>query len=359
MIAGREAMDCNVTYTDNSARALDSAVARLNPAGVFVVADTNSFKYVAESLMDCSEALHGAVAAIVEAGEEHKTLDAAQYLWRRMVESGVTRRWVVVNIGGGVVTDLGGFSAATFKRGVPFINLPTTVLGAVDAAVGGKTGVDFAGLKNEIGVFASAQEVIVTAEWFATLPRRQLLSGYGEMLKHALLDGPDLTARTLSVDFDDRGAMQELLRENVELKRRVVLSDPFESGPRKQLNLGHTVGHAFEMLSMENSRPVSHGHAVAQGIVTALVMSKICGRLQDSDVLYAVAERVRELYGPMVYSCRDYDRLLELMAHDKKNADSGHVCFTLLDRPGAPEWNNPVSADDIRTALDITADLLT
>lgn len=351
-------MDTLVTYTSDSCSALDAALARLDPAGVMVIADSNTAVCAAEPLMRGCAALRTARMAVVPAGEEYKTIETACDLWRQMTGSGVTRRWTVVNVGGGVVTDLGGFAAATFKRGVSFVNVPTTVLAAVDAAVGGKTGIDFMGLKNEIGVFAPAREVIVSAEWFATLPRPELLSGYGEMLKHALLAGGDMPRRVLGMDLEAPANMAPLLRESVEFKRRVTESDPTERGPRKQLNLGHTAGHAFEMLAMEHGKKVPHGHAVAQGLVTALVLSRMLCGAGEEDMLYAVASRVKELYGPTVYKCGDYSRLTELMGHDKKNISSDRISFTLLPEAGHPVWDNIVAPRDIHTALDITADLL-
>lgn len=351
-------MDALITYTSRAAAALDAALERLDPAGVMVIADSNTAECAAGPLMEGCAALNGARMAVVPAGEEYKTVATACDVWRRMTGAGVTRRWAVVNVGGGVVTDLGGFAAATFKRGVPFVNVPTTVLAAVDASVGGKTGVDFMGLKNEIGVFAPAYEVIVSAEWFATLPRREVLSGYGEMLKHALLAGGDMPLRLLAMDTEAPRDMAPLLRESVEFKRRIVESDPIERGPRKQLNLGHTAGHAFEMLAMERGKKVAHGHAVAQGLVTAMVLSRMLCGSGGEELLYAVASRVNELYGPTVYNCADYSRLIELMGHDKKNSNSGEISFTLLPEAGHPVWDNIVVPDDIRTALDITADLL-
>jgi len=296
---------------------------------------------------------------VIEPGDAAKTLDAARTVWDAMEECRLTRRSLVVNIGGGVVTDLGGFCAATFKRGVDFINVPTTLLGAVDAAFGGKTGINYRGLKNEIGCFAPAREVVVSTCFFATLPEHELLSGWAEMIKHSLLDSPAAAAAVLQADPRelDAGSLLALLRDNIVVKERIVASDPRERGPRKALNLGHTAGHAIEELKMERESGVPHGFAVAWGLVAACVVSRIKCAL-ESGWLHAVAGRVRELYGSPGVACSDYPRLLELMHSDKKNASASEVAFTLLRAPGDAKVNVPVSDSDITAAIDITRDLL-
>ncbi len=296
----------------------------------------------------------------IPAGEEHKTITTVTEVWRGMIEAGCTRSSVAVNIGGGVVTDLGGFAAATFKRGIDFINVPTTVLGAVDAAVGGKTGVDFMGLKNEVGVFRPSIAVVTDAALFATLPQREWLSGYAEMVKHGLLTSTTDFRRLIAIEpgpeLSHLPDFASMLRDSVSLKARITEEDPCEKGIRRHLNLGHTAGHAIETLMLERGAAVPHGFAVAWGLVTACVLSRL--RIGfPSDDLNMLAQFVRAHYGSIPVSCDDYPRLLELMSHDKKNPSPDHITFTLLHSPGHAEAGLTVTHDEITAALDISRDL--
>lgn len=352
-------MSQTVIYTNEVAERLTEILDGIDPVGVFVIADSNT-EPIARRLIDRVERLSADKLVVIPAGDDRKTVESLAAVWEAMSRGGVTRRWAAVNVGGGMVTDLGGFAAATFKRGIPFVNVPTTLLGAVDAAVGGKTGINFCGLKNEVGCFREAEAVVISTDFFRTLPRAELLSGYAEMLKHALLKGDKALQRALAFDFDhvDYDQLLPLLEESVEVKRGVVAEDPLEKGLRKALNLGHTAAHAFEALAMDRGgRPVAHGHAVAWGLVVALTLSHI--RLEFPTArLRAVAGFVERNYPKPDITCDDYPRLLEFMAHDKKNADPEHIAFTLLRNPGDIALGQVVAADQIEIALDLTRDLL-
>lgn len=328
----------------------------LGSDNIVAIADTNTAS-IAHSL--------DVPVVTVEPGEEHKSIESASRIWDEFHRLGLTRHSVVVNVGGGMVTDLGGFAAATYRRGVQFINVPTTLLGAVDAACGGKTGINHCGVKNHVGVFAAAAAVVVNTDYFRTLPQEQLLSGYAEMLKHALLSGYDALKRVRQ--WNPRSPqwemLPELVKESMEVKQRVVTLDPLEKGLRKALNLGHTAGHAFESHALEQGRPIPHGYAVAYGLVTALVLSAMKQealniRKDESGLLQMVASTVRELYGAPAIRCADYPRLMELMLDDKKNRHDGHVRFTLLARAGEPLTDVTTDTDAIGAALDITRDML-
>lgn len=331
-------------FTDNASETLEDVIAGLNPASVHIVTDENVAPLV--SFPDAS------TATVIPAGEGGKTLESVVKVWCALSQAGATRHSIIINIGGGMVSDLGGFAASTFKRGCRFINVPTTVLGAVDAATGGKTGINFNGLKNEIGAFNDAEAVIISTEWYSTLPEMEIRSGRAEMLKHALLTSSDAVSQ-----FFDNGITLATLRESIKVKERIVTLDPTEKGIRKALNLGHTAGHAFESLALERDIHVPHGYAVAWGLVTELVLSKV-NKGFDSGMLHAVARHIKEVYGSPAITCKDYSRLLELMRHDKKNATSSAVNFTLLSAPGEIEIDNTCLDTDIMTALDITRDLL-
>ena len=295
----------------------------------------------------------------IPAGDTGKTLETVTHVWDEMERMGVTRQSLIINLGGGMVTDLGGWAAATFKRGVRFINVPTTLLGAVDAAVGGKTGFNYGGLKNEIGAFAPASDVIVSTCFFDTLPAAEMKSGFAEVLKHAMLSDRDEFLRLLNHDFAapiDHDDLLERLRRSVQVKVDIVARDPNEQGERKALNLGHTVGHAFESLAMQRGKPVPHGYAVAWGLVTEAVLSHILLKFSSEDV-HRLGNFVRDNYRGFPFTCDDYDELLELMRHDKKSR-AGEISCTLLAAIGDYRIDQTVSADDVTAALDILRDLL-
>ncbi len=292
-------------------------------------------------------------------GDENKTLATVTRVWDEMERMGATRHSLVINLGGGMVTDLGGFAAATFKRGVRFINVPTTLLSAVDAAVGGKTGINYHELKNEIGAFAPASDVIISTRFFDTLPIEEMKSGYAEVIKHAMLSDRDEFLRLLDHVFNapiNHDDLLERLRRSVQVKVDIVARDPNEQGERKALNLGHTIGHAFESLAMKRGKPVPHGYAVAWGLVTEAVLSHIKLKFPSEDV-HLLGDFVRDNYREFPFTCDDYNELLELMRHDKKSRD-GEITCTLLTSIGDYRIDQTVTPDDVTAALDILRDHL-
>ena len=292
-------------------------------------------------------------------GDDNKTLATVTHVWDEMERLGVTRHSLVINLGGGMVCDLGGFAAATFKRGVRFINMPTTLLGAVDAAVGGKTGFNYNGLKNEIGAFAPASDVIISTCFFDTLPAQEMKSGFAEVIKHAMLSDHNEFLHLLDLDFNapiKHDDLLERLRRSVQVKVDIVACDPNEQGERKALNLGHTVGHAFESLAMKRGKPVPHGYAVAWGLVTEAVLSHLLLKFPSEDV-HLLGNFVRDNYRDFPFTCDDYDELLELMRHDKKSRNSEITC-TLLRAIGDYRIDQTVTPDDVTAALDILRDHL-
>lgn len=350
----------SLLFTNHVGHAIDTVAARLKPSGVFVVADVNTANLLLPRVRVESSALTDAKVVTIKAGEMFKNIDTLGAVWKQLGDLGANRRSLVVNFGGGVVTDLGAFAAATFKRGVPFVNVPTTLLGAVDASLGGKTGINFNGLKNEVGAFADADTVVVSTVFFRSLDSTQLLSGYAEMVKHALLDSPEMTAELYKYDITDYrdDTLLELLRQSVAIKQRIVGSDPRETtGQRKALNLGHTAGHAFESLALSRQSPLPHGYAVAFGILVALVLSRMKTGF-PSDALTRYTAFVSECYGTFPICCDDYATLLATMHHDKKNVNSTEISTTLLADVGRPLTDQAVTDADMKAALDIYRDLL-
>lgn len=296
--------------------------------------------------------LRDAPVITVEAGDTHKSLEALSSIWMRLSSEGATRHSILLNLGGGMVTDMGGFAGATFKRGIRTINVPTTLMASVDAAVGGKTGVNFNGLKNEIGAFYPPECVFIDCEFLRTLDRDNILSGYAEMIKHGLISSMEVYTSVMLYDIDTMNYryLNQLVAQSVAVKEEFVAKDPKEQNIRKALNFGHTVGHAYESLSFRKNAPLLHGHAVAAGIISELYLShKLCGFPMEK--LSQVVYYIKEYYRPFAFSCDDYDALYELMTHDKKN-EAGIINFTLLGGVGDVRINQQVSRAHILESLD-------
>ena len=288
----------------------------------------------------------------IGATDQNKTLDSLSHVWTELQRGGATRHSLMINLGGGMVTDLGGFAASTFKRGLNYINIPTTLLAMVDASVGGKTGINFGGLKNEIGVFSCAKSVILDTTFLKTMDHENICSGYAEMLKHGLIANEDMLAELLNFDLDviDYYQFSRMLADSVQVKERIVDEDPTEQGIRKALNLGHTIGHAFESFAMKSMKPVLHGYAVAYGLVCELYLS--CAKTGfPVDRMRQVVRFINENYGKLPVTCDDYPTLLELMTHDKKNVGDT-INFTLLGGVGDIRINQTATKEEICEALD-------
>ena len=339
----------NFIVTNKIEKELATVIKSLATDRVFVLVDENTAEHCLPIVMP---ELQDAIVIKIKAGDETKSIDTAVDIWDILVDKGATRSSLLINLGGGVVTDLGGFIAATFKRGMHFVNVPTTLLGVVDAATGGKTGVNFKGLKNEIGAFATAEKVLIDTHFFKTLDFKNRLSGYAEMVKHALIADSILLEQTLNYDLDsfDMTRLATLLKQNLQIKENIVEVDLHESGLRKALNFGHTVGHAFESLSYEMGNPMLHGFAVMWGIIAELYLSLIKLKF-DKKIVSQILAFAKEYYGAFPYTCKQYDRLYELMLHDKKNSN-GQINFTLLANVGDVRINQKVTKEEVFEALD-------
>ena len=279
-------------------------------------------------------------------------METLAYVWKELGDQGGTRHSLMINLGGGMVTDLGGFAASTFKRGIQYINIPTTLLAMVDASVGGKTGINFNGLKNEIGVFSPAEYVLIDTTFLKSLDTHNLLSGYAEMLKHGIISTTEHWAELLNFNMNqiDYQALQQLVAHSVSIKEDIVAKDPFEKNIRKALNLGHTIGHAFESLALENNRPVLHGYAVAWGIICELYFSHTRVGF-PKDKLRQTFQFIKDNYGVLTFDCKQYDRLYEFMTHDKKNS-AGIINFTLMGEIGDIRINQSANKKEILDILD-------
>jgi len=310
---------------------------------VFILTDENVAPFW---LPEVTHWLHcdSATDIIIKAGEQHKNLQTVQRIWKTLMKHHADRNALLINLGGGVITDLGGFAASTYKRGIRFINVPTTLLAMVDAAIGGKTGIDFGGAKNQIGTFAEAEKVLVAPMFLSTLPQREICSGMSEMVKYGFIADPVF----LTITSDD---FQDYIQQAGDIKREIVAKDLRESGLRKILNFGHTIGHAIESYCLTTDCPLLHGEAVALGMLGALWLSvKRCGL--DEAVLHEYEKRMPMLLSEteIRLSATDIEPIMAFLAHDKKNRD-GKLQFVLLEAVGKPVWDVDVETELVRQAI--------
>ncbi len=289
---------------------------------------------------------------IIGAEDVNKTLETLSTVWQQLSCLGASRHSLLINIGGGMVTDLGGFAASTFKRGIQYINIPTTLLAMVDASVGGKTGINFNGLKNEIGAFYPATSVLIETEFLKTLDTPNLFSGYAEMLKHGLISNPQYFDKLLTFNMEqiDYEQLKLLVGQSISVKEEIVAKDPHEHNIRKALNLGHTIGHAFESLALSEDRHVLHGYAVAWGLICELYLSHIKVGF-PKEIMRKIITFIKDNYGTFLFSCKQYDTLYELMTHDKKN-QNGIINFTLLKDIGEVCLNQTADKETIFETFD-------
>jgi len=298
--------------------------------GVFILVDSQTETHCLTHVLELSSRFKSGNVISISNGEEHKNIQTCSDVWGDLSKAGADRKSLLVNLGGGMITDLGGFVASTYMRGIDFINLPTTLLAQVDASIGGKVGVDLHNLKNQVGLFNNPNAVFIYPEFLKTLDKRQLLSGMAEVLKHGLI--ADANYWELAKSGTESLDWEAIISKSIEIKNKIVQQDPLESGPRKMLNFGHTIGHAIETCSLNNKRSLLHGEAVAIGMICESYLSnKLTGLSSKS--LEDITSSMLKLYKPFDLEETSYANLLELMRHDKKNK-GGKMNFTLLRRIG-------------------------
>ncbi len=296
---------------------------------IFVLADKNSRKYCLPRLMSNIQVFQQVHILEIQDGEEYKNLNTCQRLWQELTDNHADRNSILINLGGGVICDIGGFVASTFKRGIRYLNIPTTLLAMVDASIGGKVGVDLKGLKNEVGLFSNPQVVFIIPEFLDTLPQRQLHSGFAEVIKHSIIYEKNFWDELSSKPFQQINNWREIMDWSVEIKNYFVLEDPFDRGFRKVLNFGHTIGHAIETFSLQNdNQPLLHGEAVAIGLIFELFISNQESKMPKSEM----DDIIRYIMANFEYypiRTDNQDLIIDNMQHDKKNTGS-KFNFTLL-----------------------------
>lgn len=297
----------------------------LCPSKVFVLVDENTEKYC---LPKIATLIPDAVPIKISAGEVHKTIDTCQQIWLQLIKGQADRDAVLLNLGGGVIGDMGGFCAGTYKRGIRFVQIPTTLLAQVDASVGGKLGVDFQSLKNIVGLFQNPQAVLIDPSFLDTLTDKELRSGFAEILKHALIQDANHWELVSKIRDLRTQAYNELIYHSVNIKKQVVLSDFHEKGLRKILNFGHTIGHAVEGVALGTNHHLLHGEAIAIGMITEAFLShKLCGLPKNA--MDNIKETLLSIYGKVPLDFVDMDKMMQLMSNDKKNKGAS-IKFALL-----------------------------
>ena len=325
-----------IHFNDTCYPSINEHLQKNNFSKIFILVDNNTQEHCLPYFLEKLQTDVTIEIIEIEEGEINKTIDTCSGVWNTLSDLDGDRKSLLINVGGGVITDLGGFVASTFKRGIAYINVPTTLLSMVDASVGGKTGVDLGHLKNQIGVISTPDIVLIDTQYLSTLPQNQLRSGLAEMLKHGLITGESYwkkfkDLRNLKIDDLDN-----LIFESVLIKKDVVDKDPRENGLRKTLNFGHTLGHAIEsyFLNNPNKKTLLHGEAIAIGMVLACYLSsKLVGFPMEST--NNIKELLSNYYGKVNISKNDYIPIMELLKYDKKN-NHGNINFVLLKSIGEP-----------------------
>jgi len=313
-----------------------------------ILVDENTHDCCLEYLLTSFDGLKDAEVMLLPVGEENKVLEVCFQVWEALSEYKVSRKDLIINLGGGVVTDMGGFIASIYKRGVDFINIPTSLLGMVDASIGGKTGVDLGRFKNQLGTFTIPKALFIDAGFLNTLPKEELLNGYAEMLKHALISSKDYWNQLISISKIDDLAKGDLIKTSIEIKNDIVKSDPKEVNERKKLNFGHTIGHAIEGLFLAKN-PISHGHAVGIGMLAESFISLKRGILPETD-WNEISEVLMALFPILPISLEDIDTIIELMRNDKKNSED-QIKSCLLTSIGSCIYDQDLSIEEIKESL--------
>lgn len=316
-----------------------SAIQYQNYSQIAILVDENTKKHCLTKLIASNPALKNVKVISISSGEINKNLDSCQLVWNELSQSHFDRNSLLICLGGGVVCDLGGFCASCFKRGIDFIHIPTTLLSMVDASVGGKTGVDFLTLKNQIGLFSNPTQVIICPSFLRTLNQRQIKSGFAEIVKHALIADKKYWKLLLETDIEKTDWL-EIIKQSIQIKNRIVESDPLEKAQRKQLNFGHTIGHAIESHYLESAKEVLHGEAIALGMIVEAKMSDIsqedCNKIEQF-----LSKNIALPILP------NFEEIKKWFIHDKKNT-SGKIQFSLLTSIGKCQENVSFNLQEIK-----------
>ena len=341
----------SIIVTNEVENELGKILSRYPKDKLFLVTENNCDLFCC-SLISKTPGFEYFKKVVIPAGEENKKLSSVEKIWLFLSQNGADRKSLIVNLGGGMLTDLGSFAASTMKRGIDFVNIPTTLLSQVDASVGGKTGFNFNGLKNEIGVINQPLTVLIDTRFLQTIDASNFISGYAEMIKHGMINSSEHLDEVRNFDLNnpDLEILRGIIARSVAIKDSFVFQDPNERNIRKALNFGHTIGHAFESFALFSDHPVLHGYAVAYGMIAELYLShKICNLPLEK--VNELSNWLIEIYGKYSIDENQYEALYQLMTHDKKN-EGTRVNFTLIPSVGEVAINQNCDKNLIFEALD-------
>ncbi|WP_062057828.1 3-dehydroquinate synthase [Aquimarina longa] len=349
--------DSIVYFGEECYTALNKYLSTANHSKICILVDNNTHEHCLSLLMSKIEKEYDIEVIEIESGEIHKNIETCSGIWNALSELNMDRKSLMINLGGGVITDLGGFIACTYKRGISYINIPTSLLAMVDASVGGKTGVDLGNLKNMVGVISESEMVLVDIEYLDTLPTNQMCSGFAEMLKHGLIQDRNYWEKLSNLSqlsFDDLGHM---IYDSVSIKNKIVFEDPTEQNIRKYLNFGHTLGHAIESFYLTHpEKPVLlHGEAIAIGMIMEAFISTELLSLTIADLEY-ISNVILATFPKIDINPEDYQNIMNLLIHDKKN-EKGIVYFVLLHTIGEAKYNCTVSDELILQSFEYYSNL--
>jgi 3-dehydroquinate synthase len=343
----------HIKITDNPGPFLRLFLQKWGYHKIMVLADDNTARHCYPLLQDTLPEHH---LLKVPSGEEHKNLTTCETIWSAMTEQALDRHSMLVILGGGVLGDMGGFCAATYKRGIDFTLLPTTLLAMADASIGGKLGIDFQGFKNHIGLFQEPKLNILFPGFLKTLPPSELRSGFAEVIKHALISDKVLWNELHNTQLEDQ-SLESLIRHSAEFKSSVTQQDPTEKGLRKTLNAGHTIGHAIETFFLRNKSAILHGDAVAAGLVCEAFLAREENLLTENE-LHEISEYITGVYGKLPLQTENFEGIAALCIQDKKNKDN-KILTVLLEGIGQARWDCAITMDRIVASLNFYRDLQT
>lgn len=336
----------NIEITTDIQQSLTAFLKKSSYSSIALLCDENTYEFCLPKIIDCLPE-HWLIQ--IESGEENKTIDTCQQIWMALTEGGFDRSALLINLGGGVISDMGGFVASTYKRGIDFINIPTTLLSQVDASVGGKLGIDFSHFKNHIGLFNEPKMIFIDSIFFETLPEREIRSGFAEVIKHGLIADKDYWASIAGMDLKTKN-WNSIVESSVEIKKKVVKEDPFEAGLRKILNFGHTIGHGIESTYLDAPQGrLLHGEAIAKGMICeAYLSTKKTGLSQNE--LDSITQFILKVFGHDKIEETYFENIIELIYQDKKNTGK-IINSSLLTKIGACAVNIPIGEPDIIDSL--------
>lgn len=336
----------NTEVTTNIQKSITTFLEGKKYSKIAILVDENTEEHCLPLILDI---LPEHYLITIQSGEENKNLSTCEDIWHALTESGFDRKGLLINLGGGVIGDMGGFVASTYKRGFHFLNIPTTLLSQVDASVGGKLGIDFNGFKNHIGIFNEPQNVLICTDFYETLPAREIRSGFAEVIKHGLIFDKSYWEQINQTTHED-ALWTILVDRSINIKKEVVKQDPYESGLRKILNFGHTIGHAIESYFLEiPGQRLLHGEAIAVGMICEAYLSKKLTGLSDKE-LKSITNYLLEIYSPKALDVKLFESILQLTIQDKKN-EGGIVQFSLLKEIGVCTINIPIGMPDMVDSL--------